>query len=38
MHGGPVELDADEDLLHRVVSNLLLNAVQALDGRGRDRR
>ncbi|HET6197573.1 MAG TPA: ATP-binding protein, partial [Acetobacteraceae bacterium] len=33
--GGPVELDADIDLLNRLVSNLLLNAVQALDGRGR---
>lgn len=33
--GGPVDLDADIDLLNRLVSNLLLNAVQALDGRGR---
>jgi two-component system, NtrC family, sensor histidine kinase PilS len=33
--GEPVTLDADSDLLHRLVSNLLLNAVQALDGRGQ---
>lgn len=33
--GGPVELDADVDLMNRLVSNLLLNAVQALDGHGR---
>ena len=30
-----VELDADSDLMNRLISNLLLNAVQALDGRGR---
>ena len=33
--GGPVELEADADLIIRLVSNLLLNAAQALDGRGR---
>jgi len=33
--GQPVALDADSDLLNRLVSNLLLNAAQALDGRGR---
>jgi signal transduction histidine kinase len=33
--GEPVALDADSDLLNRLVSNLLLNAAQALDGRGR---
>jgi two-component system sensor histidine kinase PilS (NtrC family) len=27
--GGPTPMDGDEDLLHRVVSNLVLNAVQA---------
>ncbi|MGH7593650.1 MAG: two-component system sensor histidine kinase NtrB [Gemmatimonadales bacterium] len=35
VEGEPVELDADNDLMNRLVSNLLLNAVQALDGRGR---
>ncbi|HSC59449.1 MAG TPA: ATP-binding protein [Gemmatimonadales bacterium] len=30
--GEPAELDGDEDLLHRVVANLLLNAVQAAKG------
>lgn len=34
VQGDPLELEADEDLLHRVVSNLVLNAAQALDGRG----
>lgn len=28
------ELEADADLLHRIASNLILNAAQALDGRG----
>ncbi|MGH7583392.1 MAG: two-component system sensor histidine kinase NtrB [Gemmatimonadales bacterium] len=32
--GESVFLDADSDLLNRMVSNLLLNAVQALNGRG----
>jgi two-component system sensor histidine kinase PilS (NtrC family) len=27
--GGPTHMEGDEDLLHRIVSNLLLNAVQA---------
>lgn len=31
--GTPVEVDGDEDLLHRVASNLMLNAAQAV-GRG----
>lgn len=31
----PVELEGDEDLLHRVVVNLVLNAVQATQGEGR---
>ena len=35
VEGEPVGLDADSDLLNRLVSNLLLNAAQALDGRGR---
>ncbi len=35
IEGSSVELDADSDLLNRMVSNLLLNAVQALNGRGR---
>jgi two-component system sensor histidine kinase PilS (NtrC family) len=30
--GDPVEVEGDEDLLHRVVSNLTLNAVQAAKG------
>lgn len=32
VEGAPSELDGDEDLLHRVVANLLLNAVQAAKG------
>ena len=32
--GESAPLEADADLLHRMVSNLMLNAVQALDGRG----
>ena len=35
--GEPTHVDADQDLLHRIVSNLLLNAVQACDGHGRVR-
>ena len=35
VEGEPVALDADSDLLNRLVSNLLLNAAQALEGRGR---
>ncbi len=30
-------LDADEDLIHRVVSNLVLNAVQAMGEKGKGR-
>jgi two-component system sensor histidine kinase PilS (NtrC family) len=30
-----IELDADEDLLHRIVTNLILNAAQAMNGAGR---
>ncbi|MES2305544.1 MAG: ATP-binding protein [Gemmatimonadota bacterium] len=32
--GSSTELEADADLLHRIASNLILNAAQALDGRG----
>jgi two-component system sensor histidine kinase PilS (NtrC family) len=35
VEGEPVELDADNDLMNRIVSNLVLNAAQALDGKGR---
>ena len=34
VEGEPTELEADADLIHRTVSNLMLNAAQALDGRG----
>jgi two-component system sensor histidine kinase PilS (NtrC family) len=34
VEGDPVELEADRDLLHRIATNLMLNAAQALDGRG----
>jgi len=33
--GDAIELDADEDLLHRIVTNLILNAAQAMNGAGR---
>ena len=33
LEGGPTPMEGDEDLLHRVVSNLVLNAVQA-SGKG----
>lgn len=33
--GESIALDADSDLMNRLVSNLVLNAAQALDGRGR---
>lgn len=33
--GEPVLVEADEDLIHRIVSNLVLNAVQACQGKGR---
>lgn len=32
--GSSVEIEADADLLHRIASNLILNAAQALDGQG----
>ena len=35
VRGDSVEVDADEDLLHRIVTNLILNAVQAMHGAGR---
>jgi two-component system sensor histidine kinase PilS (NtrC family) len=35
VQGEECEMDGDEDLLHRVVSNLLLNAAQAMNGAGR---
>jgi len=34
LEGGPTPMEGDEDLLHRVVSNLVLNAVQAVGKRG----
>ncbi|HET9276417.1 MAG TPA: ATP-binding protein [Gemmatimonadales bacterium] len=33
--GEEVEIEADEDLLHRIVTNLILNAAQAMTGAGR---
>ncbi len=35
VRGASVEVEADEDLLHRIVTNLLLNAAQAMNGAGR---
>jgi two-component system sensor histidine kinase PilS (NtrC family) len=35
VQGSSTPVEADEDLLHRIVSNLLLNAVQACRGVGR---
>lgn len=35
VQGNPTAIEADEDLVHRIVSNLLLNAVQACQGAGR---
>jgi two-component system, NtrC family, sensor histidine kinase PilS len=35
VRGEPIEVEADEDLLHRIVTNLLLNASQAMNGAGR---
>jgi PAS domain S-box-containing protein len=35
VQGEPLFIQADEDLLHRTVSNLMLNAVQACQGQGR---
>jgi two-component system sensor histidine kinase PilS (NtrC family) len=37
LDGEPTPIDGDRDLLHRVASNLVLNAAQALGGRGRIR-
>ncbi len=34
IEGQSTELEADADLIHRTVSNLMLNAAQALDGNG----
>jgi two-component system sensor histidine kinase PilS (NtrC family) len=35
VQGAPFMVEADEDLLHRIVTNLLLNAAQAMNGAGR---
>lgn len=35
VRGEATIIEADEDLLHRIVSNLVLNAVQACKGKGR---
>ncbi len=35
VRGEAVAIEADPDLMHRVASNLMLNAAQALGGRGR---
>jgi two-component system, NtrC family, sensor histidine kinase PilS len=35
VRGDSVEVEADEDLLHRIVTNLILNAAQAMNGAGR---
>jgi two-component system sensor histidine kinase PilS (NtrC family) len=35
IRGDPILVQADEDLIHRIVWNLMLNAVQALRGQGR---
>jgi two-component system sensor histidine kinase PilS (NtrC family) len=35
VRGESVEVEADEDLLHRIVTNLILNAAQAMNGAGR---
>lgn len=35
VRGDPVEIEADEDLIHRICINLLLNAAQAMNGAGR---
>jgi PAS domain S-box-containing protein len=37
LEGGPTPMEGDEDLLHRVVSNLVLNAVQAAGARAAVR-
>ena len=35
VRGEPVDVEADEDLLHRVGTNLILNAAQAMNGAGQ---
>ncbi|HEV8613189.1 MAG TPA: ATP-binding protein [Gemmatimonadales bacterium] len=35
VQGEEVEVEADEDLLHRIATNLILNAAQAMNGAGR---
>ena len=35
VRGDTIEVEADEDLLHRIVTNLILNAAQAMNGAGR---
>jgi two-component system, NtrC family, sensor histidine kinase PilS len=35
VRGDSIEVEADEDLLHRIVTNLILNAAQAMNGAGR---
>lgn len=35
LEGGPTPMEGDEDLLHRVVSNLVLNAVQAAGAKAK---
>jgi signal transduction histidine kinase len=35
VRGEPLVVEADEDLLHRIVTNLILNAAQAMNGAGR---
>ena len=37
VEGEPISIEGDRDLLHRIASNLMLNAAQALDGRGTVR-
>ena len=35
VRGDSIEVEADEDLLHRILTNLILNAAQAMNGAGR---
>jgi two-component system sensor histidine kinase PilS (NtrC family) len=35
VRGDPIEIEADEDLLHRICTNIILNAAQAMNGAGR---
>src|SRR5690606_25680038 len=37
LNGEPTVIEADRDLVHRIATNLMLNAAQALDGRGTIR-